>query len=349
MSSVSTSLAGTPRDRPLHVAPITLAPDWAGGLGDELVQLTRRHSATGFDDPTFARADPLTALTNWFGVGDRHIKPALEPSMDNFTDRRVRVFRPSWGSRRLKINLDIAISTGVTVTYTLDGVTPMTCGLDQFNHAWLRQLLPMRDFARRLEQENKPVAPWLHTTGHLVGAESHHERTLMMLADYHPAIDYISAQPFTFVWPTGSDIQSHTPDVILMREGSLPLVVDVRTPAGARDAKWVPKVPLIESAVRALGMGYRIWTGMSRQYRRNLENFTEARVPLDSYERWSGVARELCSSPMPASELANLLDAAGYQRLWALTLIRRMLWRRALYTDMYSRYTSAAIVGACRD
>ncbi|MEB0265069.1 hypothetical protein [Cryobacterium sp. 10I5] len=283
-------------------------------------------------------------MTEWFGAGDRRTKAALEPSMDRFTERRVRVFRPSWGPRRLKIDLDVAVSSGVTVTYTLDGRNPLTYSWDQFDHALLRRLLPMRDFARRLEQENKPVAPWLHTTGHLVGAESHHERTLMMLADYHPAVQFISGQPFTLVWPKGSDIQSHTPDVLLLREGSLPLIVDVRTPAGARDAKWAPKVPSIESAVRSLGMGYLIWTGMSRQYRRNLENFTEARVPAESYQRWSDVASELCTSPMPASELANLLDLAGYQRLWALTLIRRMLWRRALQTDMYSRFSSAAIV-----
>ncbi len=264
--------------------------------------------------------------------------------MDMYNERRVRVFRPSWGVRRLRIDSELAVSSAVTLSYTLNGLHVETCAGDQFDHALLPRVLPMRDFARRLGQENKPVAPWLHTTGHLVGAESQHERTLMMLADYHPAVELIAGQPFTLVWPEGSDLQSHTPDVVLLRNGSLPLVVDVRTPAGAMDAKWAKKVPAIGRAVQSLGMGYLVWTGMSRPYRRNLENFTEARVPKASYERWADVALDLCVRPMSASELADRLDSAGYPRLWALTLIRRMLWRRALTTDMFAPYSSSSIV-----
>ena len=47
---------------------------------------------------------------------------------------------------------------------------------------------------------------------------------------------------------------------------------------------------------------------------------------------------------MTAYELADRLDASGYQRLWSLTLIRRMLWRHALHTDMFSPYTQRSIV-----
>jgi hypothetical protein len=326
------------------IEPIRHAPEWAGASGHELLRLTHHQAAVGLDDPRVRGANPLAAFTKWFGQGDPGSKPAMEPSMDRYDPRRVRVFRPSWGQRRLEIDLERAVSSVVTVSFTLDGLRSETCGLDELDHALLPRLLPMRDFARRLEQSNKPVAPWLHTTGYLVGAESHHERTLMMLADFHPAVELIAGQPFTLVWPKGSALRSHTPDVLLAGGGAPPLVIDVRTPSGSVDEKWASKVPAITEAMTDLGMGYLIWTGMSRPYRRNLENFTEARVPPQSYRRWAQVAGDLCTAPMSAFDLADRLDAAGYQRLWALTLIRRMLWRRALVTDMFTPYTSSSIV-----
>lgn len=298
----------------------------------------------GIDDPRITGADPLAVFTDWFGYGGRLTKPAFEPSMDGYDPLRVRVFRPSWGKRRLRIDPAVARVSAVTISYTLDGTRTQTTDLGAFDHRLLRTVRPMRDFARRLKQANKPVAPWLHTVGHHVGAESHHERTLMMLADLHPAIDYISGQPFTLVWPNGGELESHTPDVCLLGGDALPLIVDVRTPEGAVEKEWAAKVPAIRRAVESLGMGYLVWTGMSRPFRRNLENFTEARVPAESYEFWSLVALELCAQPTTAGELAGHLDATGYRRLQALMLIRRMLWRRALRTDMFVPYTTSSIL-----
>jgi len=96
-------------------------------------------------------------------------------------------------------------------------------------------------------------------------------------------------------------------------------------------------------------MGYAVWEGMSRPFRLNLENFTEARTPASSYVRWADVAVALCDEPMPATELADRLDATGYQRPWALTLIRRLLWRGRLRTDMFSVYDNRSIVESADD
>ena len=332
------------RQLPPRIEPIKSAPNWAGEHGDGLLRLTRLQAESGIEDPRFRDVDPLIVFTAWFGAGDAQTKPSFEPSMGGFDPGRVRMFRPSWGSRRLHISPAAAKAQSVTITFTLDGVRTQTQGLDAFDQSLLYAAQPMRDFSRRLKQSNKPVAPWLHTVGHHVGAESHHERTLMMVADYHPAVHYISGQPFTLVWPEGGSLKSHTPDVAILGRNGPPLIVDVRTPAGAVEEVWEAKVPAIRKAIESLGMGYAVWTGMSRPYRRNLENFTEARVPSASYAFWSLVALDLCTEAMPAAELADHLEATGYHRLRALTLIRRMLWRHLLRTDMFAPFTSSSIV-----
>lgn len=303
----------------------------------------------GIDDPLFKDVDPLAEFTSWFGPGGLMTKRVFEPSMENYDDRGVRVFRPSWGTRRLRIDSALAPSSAITISFTLDGTRVQTGSLDAFDHHLLRHVRPMRDFARRLKQMNKPVATWLHTVGHHVGTESLHERTFMMLADYHLAIHHIAGQPFTLVWPKGSELESHTPDVVLLGERGSPLIVDVRTPDGAVDATWAAKVPSIRRAVESMGMGYLVWTGMSRPYRLNLENFTEARVPPESYEFWSLVALDLCTEPTAVGDLAGHLEANGYTRLLALMLIRRMLWRDALRTNMFAPYSAASIVRSAHD
>ncbi|MDD1385942.1 hypothetical protein [Curtobacterium poinsettiae] len=328
---------------PPELVPIRTAPTWAGELGDDLVDLTQEQALIGKDDPRFRDTDPLALFTEWLGPGDSSTKPDHQPSSSGFHPKGVRVFRPSSGPRRLKIDV-LRYATEIRIGYTIDGERALLTRLADFDVEILPSFLSMREFARRLTQAHKPVATWLHTTGGHVGAESHHERTLMTIADFHPAVHSICGQPFTLLWPAGAPLQSHTPDVVVMGPTNRPLVIDVRTPAGSVDPTWVRKVPEIAKALQALGMGYAIWTGMSRPYRRNLENLTEAFVSADSYEQWSLAARALCDGPMTAHELADRLDASGYQRLWSLTLIRRMLWRHALHTDMFSPYTQRSIV-----
>lgn len=297
----------------------------------------------GRDDPQFRGVDPLELLSDWFGSGVGSVKPFFDPSTAGFDARRTRVFRPSHGPRRLPVGKPPKGADPV-VAFSTDGVTTKTCRLEAFDFDQLRTGFPTREFFRRLEQANKPVATWLHTTGHHVDAESHHERTLMTLGDYHPAVHHVAGQPLTLVWPDGAPIKSHTPDVGFSSAGTPPLILDVKTPDESTKDAWVARVPVVAEAIARMGMGYAVWTGMSRPFRLNLENFTDARVPAASYLRWADVAVRLCEGPMTASELADRIDRAGYQRGWALTLIRRLLWRRRLRTDMFSVYDSGSIV-----
>lgn len=203
---------------------------------------------------------------------------------------------------------------------------------------------PMRTFSRRLTQNHKPVAVWTHTTGSLVGAESHLERDFIMLADFHPAVRYIGGQPFTLAFERGAPCKLHTPDLVLLGDGLPPLVIDVKNPEQAVKRKWRARAALIRDILAEAGIGYEVWTGMPRLMQANLENFTEARVPELSYRRWAPIAAELCSRPMPVVELVTRVAARGYEPGFAMMLIRRMLWCRDLRTDMRLPFRSTSIV-----
>ena len=331
------------RRLPPRVASVTDSPSWAGEHGEELVRRSKRKAQASAPDP-FEHVDPLQVFSDWFGPGDPNLKPVFDPSFEGWHPRRIRVGSPSTGRRRLDIDPAPGVQDVVTVSYSFDGRHVETERFSDFHQDMLWSALPMRSFARRLEQENKPVSTWLHTNGHHVGCESHHERTMMTVADFHSAIHRIAGQPFTLTWPKDSPAVSHTPDSALLSSGRIPLVLDVKTPEDAVSEDWVAKRPHVEAAVHAMGMGYLVWTGISRRYRRNLELLTEARVPEESYALWSAAALALCDGALPVRVLAERLEASGYRLEWALMLIRRMLWRRVLLTDMFRPFDSMSVV-----
>lgn len=203
---------------------------------------------------------------------------------------------------------------------------------------------PMRDFARRLTQENKPVAVYMHTMKRLVDAESHHERVFLLLADWHPLVAFAAGQPFTIVWPTKSTPSSHTPDFLIVSVTHVPVVVDVKTPEDRASDYWQEREPKIRDALTALGVEYLVWTEMPRRYRLNLENFTAATVPVASVKNWSLLALQFAGKGTTAKQVAAQLDACGYPYLNSLTLIRHLLWRHVLKTDMHLVFTADSIV-----
>jgi hypothetical protein len=253
---------------------------------------------------------------------------------------RVRMHRP-WSTYRLKPPRP---SVGVIAGYSTDGRTVRSVQVADLTAELLLTAHPMREFSRRLTQNHKPVAVWTHTTGSLVGAESHLERDFITLADFHPAVRYIGGQPFTLAFAPGRSCKLHTPDLVLLGDGLPPLVVDVKNPDQAATRKWEARAALIRDLLAEAGIGYEVWTGMPRLMQANLENFTEARVPEPSYRRWAPIAAELCSRPLPVIELVTRIAARGYEPGFAMMLIRRMLWRRDLRTDMRLPFRSSSIV-----
>jgi hypothetical protein len=223
----------------------------------------------------------------------------------------------------------------VRVYWTRDGKKVRSGRLPDFDIFELFGAYPMRDFARRLAQTNHPTAPWLETMGHLIGAESHHEGSFYMLADFHPLIAFIAGQPFTLFWPKGSLLESHTPDCFLATAGGRSgVVVDVKDPRERDSDEWQVREAVVRKILEEMGLSYMVWSGMPRRFRRNLEYLTEARVPVASLDRWSPDVQALASKGITVRRLALSLDSRGYKFHWALTLVRRLLWTHVLETDL---------------
>lgn len=323
-------------DRPPHVRIPSGPVAWAGDLADGLLRDSERLAHRGRTRVGEWDADPMALLNSW-AANPLQRTTRLEGLIRGL---RVRIHRP-WSTYRLK---PARPSVGVIAGYSTDGRTVRSVQLADLTAELLLTAHPMREFSRRLTQNHKPVAVWTHTTGSLVGAESHLERDFITLADFHPAVRYIGGQPFTLAFERGAPCKLHTPDLVLLGDGLPPLVVDVKNPEQAATRKWRARATLIRDLLAEAGIGYEVWTGMPRLMQANLENFTEARVPEPSYRRWAPIAAELCSRPLPVVELVTRIAARGYEPGFAMMLIRRMLWRRDLRTDMRLPFRSTSIV-----
>ena len=341
-AQVAETLAAAPR-----VKPITEAPIWAGAIGKWLVSNTQHHANRGFTPPRHVGIDPLQDMTTVLGAASASTSPAVRLPDGTDTPLRVRLGRPSWGQRRRTIPTHAVRDAPAIVTApNLHRV--VVENLSDFDLQRVVSSYPMRDFARRLSQQNKPVATYLHTMRGLVAAESLHERVFLLLADFHPLVAFMAGQPFTIVWPKGSKPGTHTPDFLLVSTSGQPVVVDVKTREDRASVYWQVREPVIRDTLAQVGVDYLVWTEMPRRFRKNLENFTAAQVPATSVDRWAPAATTLAGAGVSAHQLAAQLDAAGYPYLHAMMLIRWLPWTHVLKTDMHRLFTPDSIVEAAK-
>jgi hypothetical protein len=335
--------ASTPRVP--RVEPISEVPAWAGVFGHRLVSDTKRLAEHGRTTTRLAALEPLAELTETLTARSGTARQVVSFSQDYKTSLRIRLGRPSWGQRRRTIPTHAARNVPAIVTApNLHRV--VVENLSDFDLQRIVSSYPMRDFARRLSQQNKPVVTYLHTMRGLVGAESLHERVFLLLADFHPLVAFIAGQPFTILWPKGSKPGTHTPDFILVSTSGQPVVVDVKTREDRASTYWQEREPVIRDTLSQVGVDYLVWTEMPQRFRKNLENFTAAQVPESSVDRWAPVATTLAGAGVSAHQLAAQLNAAGYPYLNAMMLIRWLLWTHVLETDMHRLFTPESIVEA---
>jgi len=287
--------------------------------------------------------------SQWTPAGGSDSGPTHELLQERNNLQRARLWRPIRGPRRVALPDRTELLQGVVAHFSADGKNAYTRDLAGITVRDIYTAQPMRDFSRRHGQSNKPAATSMRTTQHLVPAESQHERAFLRLADYHPDVAHVAAQPFTLDWrdlvgvPNGHP-KTHTPDFLLFAPGQPPLVVDVKIPSKALEPKQIARHQTIRDTLHAAGIFYVVWVGTHQHVSANLANFRAARVTPATRERWGHEALAQCIPSTTVEGLTRGLLAAGMDPLRAPTLIRALLWDRHLLTDMTVQYSPRSVV-----
>jgi len=248
---------------------------------------------------------------------------------------RVRLFRPIRGPRRMRLPRRTPGYSGVRILLSGDGSTAVDRRPNEVSLNDLVHSHPMRDFSRRRAQSNKPVAFFSRTVGDLIACESQHERRFALIADWHQHVAFIAAQPFTIDFPPGGEIDSHTPDFVLISSNGAVIIVDVKWPSHAIDPETVRRHELIERVLRSSGMQHAVWSGAPLVLTQNLANFAAARVPEHKMRQ---LEPKLLAAHQAGSTVSQILEAAadthGVAWLEGLVVLRRMLWEHRFAVDM---------------
>jgi hypothetical protein len=271
---------------------------------------------------------------------DRH---RVEVSMGE--GRKARLFRPIRGGRRLGLTPRISGDEAPRLALSTNGLTTYGRRMNQTSLEDLVVCYPMRTFSRRHGQSNKPVAFFSRTVGDLVVCESQHERRFLILADWHPGVAFIAAQPFTIEFGPSYELESHTPDFVLITRTGASVVVDVKWPTALEDEEEVRRLDLVSETLRASGMHHATWIDAPTVLTENLALFAAARVPEPLMAQ---AAPAFLGGLRPAMTVAELgAEVARSHRIpesTGLVVIRQLLWEHQLSADLSAPFGADTIL-----
>lgn len=179
----------------------------------------------------------------------------------------------------------------------------------------------------------------------LVFYESLLERETIMLADFDPEVVMIVSQPFRISTIVGGKRKVHTPDYAELLAGGQIVVVNCKPADLASTPEILELHDWVSRTLRQAGISHRVVTEMPPQRAINFSSISHMRNP-----RWSAhlpvdVVAAACVKPMSVDDLVSAVatDIAGPI---ALACVRKLLWTRALKTDLDVALTGATIVEA---
>lgn len=200
--------------------------------------------------------------------------------------------------------------------------------------------LPAREFPTYRGQRNYPGWLWMSTTGTLVGYESLRERDRLLLADFDPAVTWVSSQPF---WVSGRDrsvLRRHVPDFLLQTTNGF-VVVDVKPVELLKDAKVAAVMLWTRKLCDAKGWRYEVWSGDDPVMLRNIRFLATARRGELAAEDAMGKVAEAARAGMT---IAQVEAAAGVEIDQARSASLVLLWRRRWSIDLTRPLTGSSLI-----
>lgn len=281
---------------------------------------------------------------------------AAERSEQQRFGSRARLARSIRGVRHLRLPDRSALKRPQLV-FSADGYDTYARTLETIGWADLVASHPMRDYSRHRGQQNKPIAYYSRTVEDLVNCESRLERSFALVADWHPKVVHLAAQPFALQFPVDDAMRVHTVDFVVLAHGRVPLAVDVKTPEAAAKEDWVDRHRRVAEVLSHAGIGHVVWTGENRTAIENLALFASARVPALLRAQARAAVGAAVVGLVPARQVAAVIassmdDLTGDDgrtvpaRIIAPAILRAMLWDRELRTDLTVPFTFNSLVQA---
>lgn len=198
---------------------------------------------------------------------------------------------------------------------------------------------PVRAFPTYRGQRNYPGWLWMSTTQSLVGYESLLERDRLWLADFDPAVSWVSSQPF---WVSGRDgpvLRRHVPDFLLQTTAGF-VVVDVKPAELVNDPDVAAVMAWTGRLCEAKGWRYEVWSGADPVLLRNIRFLATARrqgVVGDAVGKVAEAARV-------GMTIAQVETAAGVQLGLARPASLTLLWTRRWSVDLSRPLTGSSVL-----
>ncbi|MFF4754169.1 TnsA-like heteromeric transposase endonuclease subunit [Streptomyces sp. NPDC002514] len=207
----------------------------------------------------------------------------------------------------------------------------------------MESLVPWRTFRWYYGQKHYSGFYWSSTMRAHVIYESRLELTRLIYADFSPDVRSIYAQPFLIAAEIDKVQRRHVPDFLLLRDDSVPMVVDVKP----RELLTRPKVSFslgwAREVVESWGWEYQVWCEPPHDERANLRF-------LAGY-RHAWLFRAELLQEIRAADLdgATLGDAFRSFPNWPKELVRasifHLLWSQDLSTDLDGILSERNVLG----
>ncbi len=179
----------------------------------------------------------------------------------------------------------------------------------------------------------------MSTTQSLVGYESLLERDRLWLADFDPAVSWVSSQPFWVSGRDGSVLRRHVPDFLLQPTGGF-VVVDVKPAELVNDPDVAAVMAWTGRLCEAKGWRYEVWSGADPVLLRNIRFLATARrqgVVGDAVGKVAEAARV-------GMTIAQVETAAGVQLALARPASLTLLWTRRWSVDLSRPLTGSSVL-----
>jgi hypothetical protein len=204
---------------------------------------------------------------------------------------------------------------------------------------------PIRRFYSWPGKRNYDGRWWLSTSGRHVVFESLLERDAVMMADFDSEVVAVSAQPLAFLWPRGTEHETHhVPDFFFRLCDGGGRIVDVKPADALTRART--QIALTEAACTDIGWQYDVFTGVDSAVERNvrwLSGYRHGRYRPGP--EVMSTLEEVFTRPAPLSEGAHRAASRCAVPMAAMVgHLYHCLWTHHLRADLKTPLTMTAVV-----